>query len=332
MRLPSHILLSRTDNIGDVVLTLPMAGVIKQHFPKAELSFLGKEHTRPLIEACRHIDHFLDIGTFGDSIDAIRAMKIDTVIHVFPRRDIAALTAKAGIPHRVGTTGRLYHWFSCNHLVPLTRRRSRLHEAQLNLILLSGLGINKLYSLQEIPGLYGLTRIPPLKDEHRALLDRSKCNLILHPLSSGSGREWGLDNFRTLATLLPPEAVRIFITGTEKEGETIRSSGILDLPEITDLTGRFTLEELISFIAAVDALVAASTGPLHLAAALGKRAIGIYPPIQPMHPGRWAPLGERADSLVIDRDCSDCRNGGACACMHAIKPYEVARCLLKNET
>jgi len=331
MRLPSHILLSRTDSIGDVVLTLPMAGVIKQYFPKAELSFLGKEYTKPLIESCRHIDHFLDIRTFGDSIDAIRAMKIDTVIHVFPRREIATLTKEAGIPNRIGTTGRLYHWFSCNHLVPMTRRRSRLHEAQLNLILLSGLGINKLFSLQEIPALYGLTRIPPLKDEHRALLDHSKCNLILHPLSSGSAREWGLDNFRTLVTLLPSEEFKMFITGTEEEGEIIRNSGILDLLKITDLTGKFTLTELMSFIAAADAFVAASTGPLHIAAALGKRAVGIYPPIRPMHPGRWAPLGEKADFLVIDKDCNDCRKGGACACMHAIKPDEVASCLLKKQ-
>ena len=69
-----------------------------------------------------------------------------------------------------------------------------------------------------------------------------------------------------------------------------------------------------------DALVAASTGPLHIAAALGKRAIGIYPPIKPMHPGRWAPVGENADYLVLNKVCADCRKEKKCHCMEEIKP------------
>lgn len=330
MRLPSRILISRTDSIGDVVLTLPMAGVIKQHFPKAEIFFLGKEYTKPLIEACSHIDHFLDINIFRADAKALRALNIDTVIHVFPRKEIARLTKKAGIPNRIGTTGRLYHWFTCNRLVPITRRHSPLHEAQLNLALLAGLGIKRLFPLEEIPAFYGLTKVPPIKTEYGAILDPSKCNLILHPLSFGSAREWGLDNFKNLAKLLPSNKFKIFITGTEKEGELIRNSGIFDLPDITDLTGKLTLEELLSFIAAADALVAASTGPLHIAAALGKHALGIYPPIRPMHPGRWAPLGEKAEYLVIDKDCNDCRKGGGCECMHAITPEEVAVRLMKH--
>lgn len=62
------------------------------------------------------------------------------------------------------------------------------------------------------------------------------------------------------------------------------------------------LKQFISFIAAADGLIAASTGPLHIAAALGKVALGIYPPIKPMHPpGRWAPLGKNASYLVLEK-------------------------------
>jgi len=325
MRLPSRILLSRADSLGDVVLTLPMAGVIKQHYPKTEIFFLGKEYTRPLIEACSHIDHFLDINTYKNDPEVLRKLRIDTAIHVFPNKEIAALVKQAGIPKRIGTTGRLYHWLSCNQLIPISRRRSQLHEAQLNLKLLAGIGIRKPFSLEDIPSFYGLNGILPLQPEHQALLHHDKCNLILHPLSAGSAREWGLDNFSALAGLLPMEKFRIFITGTAKEGEVIRRSGICDLPGIIDMTGKFTLQELMSFIAAADALVAASTGPLHIAAALGKTAIGIYPPIRPMHPGRWAPLGKKANYLVLEKECEDCRQGGSCACMHAIKAEDVAK-------
>ncbi|MFC7667381.1 glycosyltransferase family 9 protein [Hymenobacter humi] len=79
-------------------------------------------------------------------------------------------------------------------------------------------------------------------------------------------------------------------------------------------------------MAAADGLVAGSTGPLHLAAALGRHALGLYPPIRPMHPGRWAPLGPRAGFMVFDKpSCEDCRTEpAACRCIRAIEPVAVA--------
>jgi ADP-heptose:LPS heptosyltransferase len=70
-------------------------------------------------------------------------------------------------------------------------------------------------------------------------------------------------------------------------------------------------------------LVAASTGPLHLAAALGIYALGIYPPIRPMHPGRWAPVGEKAKVFVKEKDCEACRLSADCTCIREIRPQQL---------
>jgi heptosyltransferase-3 len=93
-----------------------------------------------------------------------------------------------------------------------------------------------------------------------------------------------------------------------------------------DLTGQLSLPQLLAFIAQADGLVAGSTGPVHLAAALGRHALGLYPPIRPMHPGRWAPLGPHAEFLVFDKpDCADCRQQpAACSCIRAIAAASVA--------
>ena len=111
----------------------------------------------------------------------------------------------------------------------------------------------------------------------------------------------------------------------------MKDSGILEDRRITDLTGKMNLSQLMSFIAACDGLVAASTGPLHLAAALGIRAVGIYPPIRPMHPGRWAPLGRNATYLVLQKSCNDCRKQGACHCMEEITPDSVKARLITGD-
>lgn len=86
-----RIIISRTDSIGDVMLTLPMCGVIKKHFPDCEIIFLGRTYTRAVIECCRHVDHFENWDDWKDSapvnqIEQLAKWKADVIIHVFPER------------------------------------------------------------------------------------------------------------------------------------------------------------------------------------------------------------------------------------------------------
>lgn len=324
-------IISRTDSIGDVVLTLPMAAVLKKEFPGCQILFLGKAYTAEVIRCCNNVDRFLDWDRISQlspeqQVTEIKATGADVIIHAFPRAAIARLAKNAGIQLRIGASGRLYHWTSCNRIVWLSRRKSQLHEAQLNLKLLRGLVSRQTFPLQEIPELYAFNSVQPLPTEIELLLKPDKFNLILHPRSKGSAREWGLQNFNLLAEILPHDKFRIFVTGTAEEGLMVFGEhGIKKGERIIDLTGKLTLGELITFIQHADGLVAASTGPLHLAAALGRIAIGIYPPMRPIHPARWAPLGKKASFLVKSGTCSKCRNGGSCTCMSSIDPTTVAQ-------
>jgi ADP-heptose:LPS heptosyltransferase len=96
------------------------------------------------------------------------------------------------------------------------------------------------------------------------------------------------------------------------------------MPEVTNLMGKMSLLELNSFISQADGLLASSTGVLHLASALGKYTIGLFPPIKPIHPGRWGPIGQNASYMVRDIDCNQCKGGGSpCECMKAIAVDQV---------
>jgi heptosyltransferase III len=324
--MPSRIVVSRTDGIGDVILTLPLVGVLKERYPDCHVLFLGSAYARPVVDLCRHVDAFVDWTGIGalderEQVRRFRELQADCIIHAFPRKPIARLARRSGIPARIGTAGRLYHWTTCNRRVVFSRKASDLHEAQLNLKLLRPLGIDRSFSLDELPGYYGIR--PVVRASSLPGAPGGKVHVILHPRSRGSAREWGTENFKRLIQLLPPDEYRISITGTREEGEDIRASGIYDSPHVEDMTGRFALPDLISFIGQADALVAASTGPLHIAAALGRLAIGLYPPIRPMHPGRWAPLGTNAHYLVLDKECNECRRGGPCRCIQDLSPERV---------
>jgi len=324
-----RIIISRTDSIGDVILTLPLAGILKKEFPASYLIFLGRTYTKAIIETCEHIDEFADWDLISSmdndqAIEEFRKLKADSIIHVFPRKEINSLARKADIPIRIGTKNRTYHWVGCNKLVKLSRKNSELHESQLNLKLLSPFNINKEFSLEELQQYYGFNKLKELSKDIIALIDKDKFNLILHPKSKGSAREWGLDNFAKLIEILPKDKFKIFITGTTVEAELMNDQLISKYAnDITDLTSKLDLSKLIAFINQADGLIGASTGPLHIAAALGKHALGIYPPIRPMHPGRWSPVGQNAFCFVVDKECNECRKISVCECMHSISPEMV---------
>ncbi len=352
---PIKIIISRTDNLGDVVLTLPLAGFLKSVCPTLKIYFIGKTYTKPIIENSRFIDVFLDREELLKFPQKLTEIKADAIIFIFPDKEIAKIAKKSNISLRVGTSHRLFHWVYCNKLVNFSRKNSNLHETQLNFKLLKPLAkLLKIKDLSEIidnlklesfSDFYGM-EIPKIPLENLSKIERflkkDTFNLIFHPKSNGSAREWGLKNYLDLAKILHQNnnnnKFHIFITGTQAEGENIIKElanldfELVDNEYITDLTGKLSLTELLAFIGLADGLLACSTGPLHIAAALGKYALGIYPPIKPMHPTRWQPLGTHATYMCVEKNCNDCKKTQNCFCIKEITPQQVADVIFNWET
>jgi ADP-heptose:LPS heptosyltransferase len=328
MKIPANVIISRTDSIGDVVLSLPLATILKHHFPNIIIGFMGANYTKAVIETCSAVDFFIDVEDFLTQEITLAGEKPQCIIHVLPRKNIAERAIKLGIPHRIGTLNRLFHWLTCNELVKLSRNKSSLHEAQLNLKLLKPFAIKTDYSFQEITDLYSITNVPELPKQFASLLDADKFKLVLHPKSRGSAREWDLDYYAQLVNSLDLNKIQIFISGTQSE--KLELQPLLDAvgSKVTDISGLLNLSEFIAFIRTCDGLIACSTGPLHLAAALHKHALGIYPPMHPIHPGRWQPIGKNAQVFVSDKNCNDCRKDkSVCFCMQAIQPQSIKEAL-----
>jgi heptosyltransferase III len=328
-----HFVLNRAYKIGDVMLALPMAGLLKRTFPGCKVSLLGQRYTLALARCCENLD-----GAYAwDEIQALpkaqqirrfQAFDADVIIHVYPLAAIARLARQARIPLRIGTSRRAYHWFNCNRLIYLRRRGIPLHEAQLNIRLLRGVGIERMFTLDEISTMFGLTKIDPLPPRLAGLIDPGRFNLILHPKSAGSAREWPVQYFARLIESLPPARFNVLITGSDKEGTLVRHALPMQLTQVRDLMGKLSLSELISLIDAADGLLAASTGPLHIAAALGKQTLGLFVPFRSKHAGRWGPIGPRTRVFQLAQPCASCRDPSDCACMRRLVPAEIKAHLL----
>jgi ADP-heptose:LPS heptosyltransferase len=296
---PQKIIISRTDSIGDVILTLPLAGIIKQHHPNSHISFLGKTYTKSVIECCTHVDEFLN----WDEIQKTGFTKsYDAIIHVFPNKAVAKLAKQSKIKIRIGTFNRWFHHLYCNKTVKFSRRTSDLHEAQLNTKLLKPLGIESDFSLTDLANNYGFKiAVTKLPKNINNLLNSEKKKVILHPKSQGSAAEWGVANFMQLASELANNNCEVLITGTQKEAKSFNNL-VPQNTNIHNLAGTVSLQQFIYLISKSDSLVAASTGPLHIAAFSGIQAIGLYSTKKPIHPGRWSPIGKNTQVIVANQN------------------------------
>lgn len=318
------ILVSRIDRIGDVVLTLPLCGLLKTRLG-ARVVFLGRRYTRDVVTACDAIDEVLE---WDDALAADEGARLlasagaDAIVHVRPNAAVARAAARASIPARIGTNRRVFHWLHCNRRVAVARRASDLHEAQLNVRVAAPLLDADALALTpaELAPYGALAPRVPVPDALRGLVAPDRTNVVVHPGSGGSAREWPLARYAELIAALPAERYRVLVTGSAAEGAALGTWLAALPPHAHDVTGRTDVAQLIALLAAADGFVGASTGPLHLAAAVGSHALGLFPSRRPMHPGRWAPIGPRAEVLVADPACAACAagNGAPCTCLDEI--------------
>ena len=314
MNLPDRILLSRTDRLGDVLLCFPLAAFLKQVRPDIFIGFLGTSYTRALIEHCPHIDRYEDRETF---LASAVTPDYGAILHLYPDLEVARKAAQLRIPLRVGIRNKIRIWSALTHSILLSRSRSDLHEAELNLQLLRVFDTGKLPGLEDIRTME-LLRLPPQP------YTSGKRRVILHPFSAGSAREWPLQRYTELVQLLQQHGYEVRISGSEEEKERIGNWVNDKSLQVQILPGSQSLTEFMNEIQQADALVACSTGPLHIAAALGKVAVGIYSPLRPIFARRWGPIGPFATALSAEEPCRWCRKRpDRCSCMERIDAQRV---------
>ncbi len=328
------ILVIRTDRLGDVILTLPVCSTLRNALPEARISMLVRNYVRPVVLGNTFVDEVLwedDDRGAPRSFQALRReiheKHFDAAIVVRPTLRNALLAATARIPVRVGTG---YRWYSglLTHRVFEHRKTAHRHELDFNRNLLAPLGITPDRSF---PPDYGIAVADRTKREMRSILgsfgvdDRHQV-VVLHPASGGSAREWPPDRFREVGLRLAAlNDVRVVVTGMPSEERTLRRVLDRSCPPFISLVGHLALASLAALLERASLFIANSTGPLHLANALGTPVIGLYPPVRPMSAARWGPYGGRSVSLsgTGPDNCDRCVGSGHCACMLSIPINQV---------
>jgi heptosyltransferase-3 len=289
-----RILLVRQDALGDALVTLPAAAALRAHFPNAETAVLaGKRGGWAFRRAGFPV--LDDPGGFCATVELIRDFGPRVVVVAGPGGRMPLAARAAAVPVRIGYARRPW-FFAYNRPLFLSRSRSGAHEAALALTLLRPLGIR--VKRIESPRLEPL---PGAAAEIRNLLKNlgmKERYAVLHPGSGGSAVEWPTGRYRELAGMLLEKGYGVVVSGGEGERVTAESviAG-LDGP-CANLAGTTDLDLLAALIAGAECFVSSSTGPMHLAAALGVRQVALFSNRPPNDPARWRPLNPRTRVLV----------------------------------
>lgn len=321
-----HIAISRTDSIGDVLMTLPFTAFLREKYPQAKISFVANPYTFPVLRATKIIDNIITPHQIDKSITHF--------FLVYPRFEIAKRAFLKRIPIRIATSRRIYNRIFCNHLVNFSRKKSNLNEAQLNFFLYKALDKNF-----EIPSIKTIRRIVThqvkltpyagLKKELIELLNSYKYKVILHPKSRGSAREYPITLWKKIIPeLYSLNNVGFFFTGTQQEYLQIKNFvDKYSQKNVHNLMGRLDLAEFITFISYSNLLVANSTGPLHIASFLQKDTIGLFPTLHGIDKKRWEPVGKPSTILEPPNKCIKCtlKRTNKCQCMWNIEPETIIK-------
>lgn len=289
----SRLLLVRLSAIGDIVHTLPVAAALAA--ARYEVVWAAQPAGRPLLEGNPAIASCLAVpssrpfrpGAISRAISQLRAVRADTAL------DLQGLW-KSAFWARASGAGRCIGWGGPARREPLsalllTERRELpagvVHVIDKNLALLAALGLDAI-GRRDFP-LPSFDRQAARVDHELAALGLER-PVLVHPGGGWSSKLWPPESYGELASRLARRGIATLVSWGP--GEETLAERVVAASSGTAVAGfEATLLDFAALARRARAIVAADTGPLHLACAVGTPAVALFGPTDPARNGPWNP-------------------------------------------
>jgi len=288
-----RILITRLSALGDCIHTLPVACALRRRFPGAYLAWLTQPATAGLLEGHDCLDEVLTVerGWLRSPTAVwalrrrLRGLELDLTVDPQSLTKSAAAAWLSGARHRLGFQGpqgrELSLW--------LNNRRVACrgtHVVDRYLELLGPLGIHGPPVEFRVPR-DGTTAAVT---QHLSDVHSPRGFAVLHPGAHWPSKCWPVERYGQLAQYLAARhALGVVITwGSDLEGKWAGEVQRLAAGHAR-VAPRLTLRDLAALLQAARLFVGSDTGPLHLAAAVGTRCVGLYGPSRPEVCGPYGP-------------------------------------------
>jgi heptosyltransferase-1 len=299
-----NILIVKLSSLGDVVHTLPVAATLRARQSGARITWAVERREAAVLAGHPALDEIITVDTRGwrglgqlaaaargvrSLASRLAAARFDVVIDLQSLIKSGVLVGMTRASQRVGFAAR-----DCRE--PLSalftnRRVARpvgRHVVEQYLALLEPLALGPPVLEFRLPsdpaaeaGADAFFVAAGLKPRDRVV--------VVNPGAGRPDKRWPPDRFGALARRLADEsvarAVVVWGPGEETAARAITqgAGGRVAMAPPTDLL------QLIAMLRRASVEVAGDTGPLHLAAALGRPCVGIYGPTAPQRNGPYGP-------------------------------------------
>ncbi len=293
--------------IGDFVRCHSVIRLLKERNPAAPVDVLTTAMVAPLLDYMPGVRkgivadlprRRLALGRHRSLATRLRAEGYGQAL-VMPRTWKAALApCLAGIPVRTGFVGEA-RFGLINDLRWGERALPRMIDQCASLALPKGAALPPDWPLPELK--------VPASDvsawrQRLGLGSNGRPAVALAPGAVGPSKRWPSGYYAELARQLAAAGNTVWVIGGPGEKEIAAEIVAAGPEHIRDLTGS-DLRNAILALAAAQAAVSNDSGLLHVAAAIGTPAVGIFGPTSPWH---WAPLNPIA-AVIETTTALECR-------------------------
>jgi heptosyltransferase-2 len=339
-----RILLTRTDRIGDVVLSTPALKAIRDAYPDAYIAFMVRPYAKDIVEGNPYLDEVILYDKYGAHKSAVRTVmfalrlrkkRFDTAFMLHPTNRVHAIAFMAGIPARIGYRRKL--GILLTRAIPHRKQEGAKHESDYAFDLLRTAGIEPGDRELFVPvHEQDMKSVERMLDEHH--VGEHVMLVAVNPGASCPSKRWPSRYFAAVSDELAATAkARIVIVADAENRERARDVARTMKYEPVDLSGKTTVGELAALLTKCRLFISNDSGPVHIACAVGTPVISIFGRKDPgLSPKRWAPLSRQSRVFHEDVGCGtclahDCRIGFKC--LEAVSPSavsEAARTLLAS--
>lgn len=311
----NRVLVIRFSSLGDVVLASPVFPALKRRLPGAHVTFLTRREYSDIHRWHPDVDA---VWSFEDGTQALRKLaadvrdaRFDAIVDLHGSLRSRVVCAGAGAPVR---RYRKQSWRRAWLVIrpPLKIRRPLRPVVDRYL---EAAGASSASAGERVPKVYlpAQARSAGLAWRARLTGGRAGRVVVLLPHARHPPKEWPLHHFLALARMLVQRGDIPVIIPAAEEGDE-GDAAVWRAAEREGITRSACLPEpveLAGALAAVDAIVANDSGPMHLGAAVGTPVLGLFGPTSPDLGFR--PAGDAAD-LHLGLKCSPCSRHGRRRC------------------
>ena len=273
-----QLLIIKPSSLGDIVHGLQVAASLKEQVPDLRISWIVRDIFAPLVKSCEAVDQVFVFrrmaGTKGffELMRDVRKLKFDWVFDFQGLLRTGLMTWRTLADQKVGRTdAREGARFFYDRQVPLPPGGRGSHAVDILLQFAPVLGAK--------PELQGSLRFRDVEKLNLSFVDgrSGAAPILIFPDSRRAEKRWG--GFKQLTELLirDDRSRRVVWAGNNY----VPDKDAFAKEQFTNLTGNTSLMSLPALIARAGWVISNDSGPMHLAAALGIRTLGIFGPTDP---------------------------------------------------